>query len=177
MYSFPVFSSSHSPTANGNLPLPDANRQDNKTLACTIPYYIQHSKAHLLSVCICSLVDVTLLSSGCQREPLPERREPSFCTLTVFFKWSALTRLLPKWWKMFSTKVTPRPSPQKENKMNVGLILGTAGGVTGKAGHSAGRNLRAFFTFQRSIHVGIVYKELITCRTKSSQQNIQEISN
>ena len=154
-----VFLSSPPPTLPPRTqisPLPDANRQDNKTLACTIPYYIRHSKAHLLSVCICSLVDVTLLSSGCQREPLPERREPSFCTLTVFFKWSALTRLLPKWWKMFSTKVTPRPSPQKENKMNVGLILGTAGGITGNASHS---RLCAFFTFQRSNHVGRVYKD------------------
>lgn len=59
-----------------------------------------------------SLVSLHLLSQGCDASIIMlskrarlERQEHSFHTLTVYMKWSALIRILPKWWNIF-TKVT-----------------------------------------------------------------------
>lgn len=62
-----------------------------------------------------SLVSLHLLFQGCDASIIMlskrarlERQEHSFHTLTVYMKWSALIRILPKWWNIF-TKVTSRP--------------------------------------------------------------------
>lgn len=70
-----------------------------------------------------SLVSLHLLFQGCDASIIMlskrarlERQEHSFHTLTVYMKWSALIRILPKLWNIF-TKVTYRPpSPKEQNE-------------------------------------------------------------
>lgn len=64
-----------------------------------------------------SLVSLHLLSQGCDASIITlskraglERQKHSFRTLTVCMKWSALIRILPKWWYIF-TKVTSKAPP------------------------------------------------------------------